>query len=511
MSARGGSARGTPPPRSHSQSTSRSSSSTSSRGQGDDNNTPRPEDRAQRPSSRRQSVQRTRYARTNPPAADRELNPSSDDPLASPVFVPEQSPALAGTSGSAVERYMQAAYNTQREGGSWADDDVGMESLPPSGVPSRESTVPRSLRSLEKRAQQAREDPYPSALNIQESLQFVAQWLSDNIPRQNGDEIEREAEAVVSNCLQDLAHVLRTTGWANMVSPEAVSVFADGQSEEDHTIRTPLPPPPLLPPGVPYPYPPPRGNADEDAAMEDSMPAPPPREHKSGGRMTASGRRPQPRPLPGAPIVEYQRAGPPPPRPPRNPLRGKPVPRASSAVPNPPPAKAGTYSAAASKPKSSRKSQAEHLVQLARAAPAASPSAIVKIAQESSESTRRKKGKTPKYTIHGPSRRMVLIQFKLGEDVPTLDAHQLRTGVNKALVQSQSSLRMESGDFAYGGYGLNMNGVASQQELDILRGAVINICKSAEYQGEPWVGLPQSTSYLKIRNAPYFRGSDLSV
>ncbi|KAJ2912189.1 hypothetical protein MD484_g8228, partial [Candolleomyces efflorescens] len=106
---------------------------------------------------------------------------------------------------------------------------------------------------------------------------------------------------------------------------------------------------------------------------------------------------------------------------------------------------------------------------------------------------------------------MVLIQFKLGEDVPALDADRLRTGVNKALVQSQSTLRMESGDFAYGGYGLHMNGVASQQELSVLRGAIIAICVEAGYKGEPWVGLPQSTSYLKIRNAPYFRDGDLSV
>ncbi|KAJ2912188.1 hypothetical protein MD484_g8225, partial [Candolleomyces efflorescens] len=106
---------------------------------------------------------------------------------------------------------------------------------------------------------------------------------------------------------------------------------------------------------------------------------------------------------------------------------------------------------------------------------------------------------------------MVLIQFKLGEDVPALDADRLRIGVNKALVQSQSTLRMESGNFAYGGYGLHMNGVASQQELDVLRGAIIAICAEAGYKGQLWVGLPQSTSYLKIRNAPYFWDGDLSV
>ncbi|KAJ2911448.1 hypothetical protein MD484_g8967, partial [Candolleomyces efflorescens] len=150
-------------------------------------------------------------------------------------------------------------------------------------------------------------------------------------------------------------------------------------------------------------------------------------------------------------------------------------------------------------------------VELARATPAASPSVIVKIAQESSKSTQRKKGKTPKYTTHGPSRRMVLIQFKLGEDVPALNADRLRTGVNKALVQSQSTLRIESRDFAYGGYSLHMNGVATQQELDVLRGVIIAICVEAGYKGQPWVGLPQSMSYLKIRNAPYFRDSDLSV
>ncbi|KAJ2911370.1 hypothetical protein MD484_g9044, partial [Candolleomyces efflorescens] len=259
MSARGGSVRGTPPPRSHSQSTSRSSSSASSRGQGDDDNTPRPEDRAQRPHSRHPSVQRTRYARTTLPAADRELPPSSDDPLASPVFVPEPSPAPAGTSRSAVLEYMQTAYNTQGEGGSWADDDVGMDSLPPSGAPSREGTVPRSLRSSGKQAQQAREDPYPSALNVRESLRFVTQWLMHNEPPQIGDDIQWNDATAIEGCLHDLAHALRTTGWANVVSQEDAGVIAGGQSEDDQTVRTPLPPGmPRLPPD------------DHDAPMGDA-------------------------------------------------------------------------------------------------------------------------------------------------------------------------------------------------------------------------------------------------
>jgi hypothetical protein len=50
-------------------------------------------------------------------------------------------------------------------------------------------------------------------------------------------------------------------------------------------------------------------------------------------------------------------------------------------------------------------------------------------------------------------------------------------------------------------WSLKTNGVAKQGELDVICGALINICGGLT----PWVGLPQSTSFLQVRSAPFFK------
>ena len=74
---------------------------------------------------------------------------------------------------------------------------------------------------------------------------------------------------------------------------------------------------------------------------------------------------------------------------------------------------------------------------------------------------------------------------------------------NAALASHQFTLRVESGELAYGGWTFKTNGVATPKEIDVLRGAIIDSCPKDT--PAPWVGLPQLTSYLKIRSAPYFR------
>jgi hypothetical protein len=147
--------------------------------------------------------------------------------------------------------------------------------------------------------------------------------------------------------------------------------------------------------------------------------------------------------------------------------------------------------------------RAEQLVELARAAPATSPSAIVKIHQDQSgpSSSQRKKGAMPAFTTHGPSRKQVLVQFDAGVPVPAIAFDVVQRGVQRALIEHNSTLRVELGEQAYGGWSLKTNGVAKQGELDIIRGTLINICGGLT----PWVGLPQSTSFLKVRSAPFFK------
>ena len=154
--------------------------------------------------------------------------------------------------------------------------------------------------------------------------------------------------------------------------------------------------------------------------------------------------------MPAAPIIPYQRAGLPPPRPPRNPLRGALASRISStANHNPAPVKADTYASTAKKAVSKSSSNAEHLVKMARAAPATSPSAIVKMHKAETGRPQREKGKASSCTVHGPSRKQVLTQFPLGVPPPRVEFQMLQRNANAVLASHQSTLRVKSGELAY--------------------------------------------------------------
>ncbi|KAH6874121.1 hypothetical protein BKA70DRAFT_1449717 [Coprinopsis sp. MPI-PUGE-AT-0042] len=100
------------------------------------------------------------------------------------------------------------------------------------------------------------------------------------------------------------------------------------------------------------------------------------------------------------------------------------------------------------------------------------------------EQTRPKKAKSaPIYTSSGPTCKQVL--------------------VNNALRGGRSMLAVLVTAPAYGGWSMSTNKVASENDLAIIRGCVLNML-SAEARESCFVGLPASKSFLHIIDVPWF-------
>ncbi|RXW13360.1 hypothetical protein EST38_g12494 [Candolleomyces aberdarensis] len=365
----------------------------------------------------------------------------------------------------------------------------------PTAVPSRETTAApggahgayESAQGLP--AQRAWAQASYSPADIAEAMSIAALWFGTFAPPREKDTVAWSAVRSIQSNLHQLVTNIRQSDWSHAIT-------VDRDDDGDHTARRPIrppkpskgkeraPPSPRLPPS----------DDPEMQGLEYGSRTPSPRLQELHQQRPKVGRV-EPRPLPVAPIVPFQRAGPPP-RPPRSALR--PTPRRIEAgggrKPAPAPIPAATYAATASRAPKAPTAKAVDLVYLARAAPAASPQAIVKIHEEQTGNANRKKGKSS-FTSHGPSRKQVLVQFGGPDCCPSIAFVEVQRGVNGVLAQRGSTLRVESVDNAYGGWTLKTNGVAKQGEIDLIRGAVIR--KFPE--SNPWVRLPQSTSYLKIR------------
>ncbi|RXW14341.1 hypothetical protein EST38_g11516 [Candolleomyces aberdarensis] len=272
-------------------------------------------------------------------------------------------------------------------------------------------------------------------------------------------------------------------------------------------IRTPKPskgkgcaiPPPLLPPSSPL---------EDDMYVEGAEDNTHPLEkEKQDQPQRKKSNWVEPRPLPNAPIVPFQRTGPPP-RPARSSLRppARRIKARGGRKPAPAPIPAAAYAATASRAHSASQAKAVNLVQLARAAPVASPQVIVKIHEEQTGRAKHSKAK-PSFTTHGPSRNQVLVQFSSEKACPSTPFATVQREVNKALIQRGFTLRVQSIENTYGGWTLKTNGVAKPDEIDLIRGAIMNGIKDSN----PWVGLPQSTSYLKIRGVSHFSDREGTV
>jgi hypothetical protein len=140
---------------------------------------------------------------------------------------------------------------------------------------------------------------------------------------------------------------------------------------------------------------------------------------------------------------------------------------------------------------------------LARAAPALPAGKIIKMHQAETVSSRNKRGKPPSNTAHGASRKQLLVTFVPGTPTPDNTWEAVQRAVNNALRQHESSLRVLSGEPAYGGWALKTNGVADEREIGVTQGAILTLFPQPAHN-KVWVGLPQSVSYLKIRSVPYY-------
>jgi len=134
------------------------------------------------------------------------------------------------------------------------------------------------------------------------------------------------------------------------------------------------------------------------------------------------------------------------------------------------------------------------------AAPVIQPAAAQSAAGPSCPKTPRKQRDVPSFTAPGLTRRQVLISFGKGL-APNLDVARLHNAVNQALTTAHAKVAVLSSGPAYDSYSLTTSQVANIKDLEIIRSTVAPLLPTGlQY----WVGLPTSTSFVKIVNIPYY-------
>jgi len=207
---------------------------------------------------------------------------------------------------------------------------------------------------------------------------------------------------------------------------------------------------------------------------------------KSGGPSCADkGKQPdrtnpvavQPWPQPKKPVVPFQRMGMPPP-----------INRAT-------------------KPKKSYASVAKSVpnipVTVAQLAKVAPNLPVDRIAQANStvrekKSSHKRKTVLPNFTTLGPSRRQILISFN--NKKIDCDFNLFVKQAQAALASAELNLRVLSMADAYGGYTVYTEEVPHPNAINVIRGLAVSIFQTDAL----YVGLPTSTSYIKIMDVPYY-------
>jgi len=117
--------------------------------------------------------------------------------------------------------------------------------------------------------------------------------------------------------------------------------------------------------------------------------------------------------------------------------------------------------------------------------------------------------RAPKMTTHRPTRRQVLIPL----DTPIAEVVVANTATavesyNRGLVEAHSKLRVESVRKAWDGISMSTNFVASVTELEVIKQWLKKVAGlAASTVVEPC--LPQSKSFLKILDVPYWGNNSL--
>jgi hypothetical protein len=147
---------------------------------------------------------------------------------------------------------------------------------------------------------------------------------------------------------------------------------------------------------------------------------------------------------------------------------------------------------------------------LARARPDVAPAAIAKLVDSipsASGASASPKKTTPKapFTAHGPSRKMIIVNFGPGNNVPGPHWEFVVHGLNNALQQHERKPRLQTGSCNYGGWSLNFDDVPNEGDLNVVRGWLTasypDLARSIV--ADP----PMSKSYLKLIGVPRYRNA----
>ncbi|TFK16721.1 hypothetical protein FA15DRAFT_711473 [Coprinopsis marcescibilis] len=286
---------------------------------------------------------------------------------------------------------------------------------------------------------------------------------------------------LIREALKDFAAALDLPAWQRVHCQSRASVSED----EDDTIRIPVAPRPTFAPRGPSP---PRQSTlpcssppERDWMEEDNTTDAPPRPKE--GQLSHPVSRPQPK----KPVVPFQRPTPGPPPPVNRATR--PLPQSSS------------YALAV------RKAPAgPSLANLAKAAPNLTAKRLLEVQREAEGPSKKKKKTTStlSFMSQGPSRKQVLVMFE-GKAVPTgFPVNILMAGCNVALTRANGTTRVLASQLAYDGLSLSTTLVANPKDINIIHAKVLEVCPTS-HKDKTWVGLPMSTSYLKVLNVPFYK------
>jgi hypothetical protein len=149
------------------------------------------------------------------------------------------------------------------------------------------------------------------------------------------------------------------------------------------------------------------------------------------------------------------------------------------------------------------RSSVDGIVRLAKAFPEL-PTKRLEVMQRAAGPPR--KAPRASATVHGPSRRQVLVTIRPAQGTPNPE-HLLKI-VRSQLTLHHSSLVVESAVVSRDGYSVVMSTVASDSDLLQIRG-VARICHpDADHVN---AALPTSTLYLKLVNVPFFTVGDTRI
>jgi len=242
---------------------------------------------------------------------------------------------------------------------------------------------------------------------------------------------------------------------------------------------------------VPWAAPPPA--PDTNTAQPEATNAPPPKKQRTNappqGKQQPSGRSVPNRSASKKPILPYQR-----PAPVIN-LATKP--------------KKSYASAAKAPPAASKARGTEALVSLAKALPNLPARQIIEIQKRTTGARDKRKRDTPSFTASGPTRKQLLLQFDV-EDTPApeLNLDKLVKAAEFFIIAERMSIRVLSAAKAYGGYALATSTVPSRDEITLLSEGIrmkYFVETPALRERKFVLDLPQSWSYLKLIDVPYFQ------